>query len=71
MSELITDGSSGRLVPPGDPDALARALQQVVDSSELAESYASSARETLAERFSTGRMLDRLRAIYVGTARAS
>jgi glycosyltransferase involved in cell wall biosynthesis len=30
IGELVRDGSSGRLVPPGDPDALARVLDELL-----------------------------------------
>lgn len=65
MSELITDRISGRLVPPGDPAALASALADVLDSPEEAASYASAARARLERDFSTEGMLDRLRRAYV------
>lgn len=38
--ELLTDGESARLVPPGDPEALADALQRLAAEPELAQRLA-------------------------------
>lgn len=65
MRELISNKVSGRLVPPGDPGALADALDEVLASPERAAAYARAAVEGVRERFSTKKMLDRLRAAYV------
>ncbi len=65
MRELIANKVSGRLVPPGDPSALAEALDEVLTSPERAAAYARAAQDGLRERFSTDRMLARLRDAYV------
>lgn len=61
MPEVIEDGRSGRLVPAGDPLALAGALDEVLRDPR---DYAANALDHLRRRFSTERMLDRLRAEY-------
>lgn len=66
MRELISNKVSGRLVPPKDPHALAAALDEVLGHRERAAGYSRSAMELLNERFSTERMLDRLREAYAG-----
>ena len=66
MRELISNKVSGRLVPPKDPEALAAALDEVLGDATRAETYSQTALETLKERFSTDRMLDRLKSAYVG-----
>jgi glycosyltransferase involved in cell wall biosynthesis len=63
-SELVRDGVSGRLVPPGDPSALAAALAEVLASDDLRSRYRRRARELLHESFSTERMLERLEDAY-------
>ena len=70
LSELIADGESGRLVPPGDPGGLARALLEVLESPDLARKYARRARDDYAVRFSRERILQRLREVYLEHARA-
>ncbi|MDQ3767602.1 MAG: glycosyltransferase [Actinomycetota bacterium] len=66
MGELISDRISGRLVPPGDPGALASALAEILASPEDGVRYAAAARARLARDFSTEAMLDRLRRAYIG-----
>jgi glycosyltransferase involved in cell wall biosynthesis len=43
FAELLRDGETGLLVPPGDPLALARALARIVDDGELRWSLAAAA----------------------------
>jgi len=69
MPELLADRSSGRLVPKGDPEALAAALSDVLNSSETASRYADRALVDLRRRFSTDQMLARLRGAYEWHAR--
>ena len=64
MPELVDDAVTGRLVPPGDPAALADALRQVLSNDVLRTGFAAAARARLAERFSTEKMLARLAAGY-------
>ncbi|MFN2389685.1 MAG: glycosyltransferase family 4 protein [Actinomycetota bacterium] len=65
MGELIEDGVSGRLVPPGDPRALARAIAGVLADRTRARAYTVAASATLTERFSTAAMLIRLERAYL------
>lgn len=66
MRELISNKVSGRLVPPKDPEALAAALEEVLGDPARADTYSQTALQLLRERFSTERMLDRLRLAYEG-----
>jgi L-malate glycosyltransferase len=54
IPELIEDGESGLLVEPGNPDALAAALNRLLASSELRHRLAAAARRRAEERFSLG-----------------
>jgi glycosyltransferase involved in cell wall biosynthesis len=54
--ELVQDGVSGRLVPPGDPLALRRAIAELLADRALAQRLAANARQHLA-RFDHGRMV--------------
>lgn len=66
IPEIITNGISGRLVPPNDPVALADGLRSVLDDPALGRSYARAAKEHVKQHFSTERMLANLEAIYRG-----
>ena len=50
--EVITDGESGRLVPPGDPAALAREISRLVQDHEMRNGFVSRGRAVARERFS-------------------
>jgi L-malate glycosyltransferase len=67
MSELITDGWSGRLVPAGDAEALASALAEVAGT-PLGAEFAARASRTYEENFSRQRTLERLRVAYLRLA---
>lgn len=50
ISELVTDGENGRLVPPGDPDALARVIDELLaDPAERRRLGRAGRRKVLAE----------------------
>ena len=44
--ELLTDGTSALLVPPGDPEALAGAVRRLAGDVELARRIAAGGRST-------------------------
>jgi glycosyltransferase involved in cell wall biosynthesis len=67
--ELVRDGISGRLVPPGDPQALAEALEDVLSDPEKRARFVTGARSVLDSEFNTDKMLGRLREIYLETER--
>jgi glycosyltransferase involved in cell wall biosynthesis len=62
--ELVTDGETGLLVPPRDPEALADALRRVLDDPELARRLAEAGRERVAERFNAAEQARRMLEIY-------
>jgi glycosyltransferase involved in cell wall biosynthesis len=49
--ELIEDGTTGLLVPPRDPQALAGAMSLLLGNPDLAERMGAAARQRVAERF--------------------
>jgi glycosyltransferase involved in cell wall biosynthesis len=66
MPEIVEDGKTGRLVDANDPAALAGALRDVLEDRERARAFADAALVHLRERFSTERMLARLKELYTG-----
>src|SRR6266496_4319253 len=52
LLDVVTDGHSGWTFRPGDPSALANAIQQVVDHPDQAASRAAAGRHAAADRFS-------------------
>jgi glycosyltransferase involved in cell wall biosynthesis len=62
--ELITDGVDGVLFRPGDPAALAAALERADRGAETFAEYGAQARKTYEQRFDPADSLKRLLAIY-------
>jgi glycosyltransferase involved in cell wall biosynthesis len=66
VPELVEDGVTGFLVPPGDTAALAAALQKLMLDFSLAARMGTSARRRAEARFSVTRQVDRLLALWDG-----
>ncbi|NYI04103.1 glycosyltransferase [Allostreptomyces psammosilenae] len=49
-AELVVDGTTGELVPPGRPDLLARRLRGLLDDPARAEAYGIAGRDRVASR---------------------
>ncbi|HYX67206.1 MAG TPA: TIGR03088 family PEP-CTERM/XrtA system glycosyltransferase, partial [Burkholderiales bacterium] len=56
-AELIESGMTGQLVPPSDPDALARAMLTYFTERSTARRHAKTARHVAETRFSLARMV--------------
>jgi glycosyltransferase involved in cell wall biosynthesis len=61
---------SGRLVPPGDPEALAAALDAVLADPAAAEAMGRAARRRFEERFRAERMVRETEALYAALTAA-
>ena len=64
IPDAIIDGENGRLVAPGDPDALAAALIDLIDSAELRQRLGQAARATVLRDFTLEQELDKNLALY-------
>jgi mannosyltransferase len=64
MAEVVSHGETGLLVPAGDGDALARAIDQIVSDRELARRMGVAARRHAAERFSLESMMSAYENLY-------
>lgn len=62
-TEYITDGVDGFLVPPGDPRALADAVQRLIDDPDLARRVGTAARSRVAG-LTTARMTEAVLSAY-------
>lgn len=60
VPELIEDGITGYVVPPGDDAAMATALARILGDRNLAARMGEAARRRAVERFSIGLQVDRL-----------
>jgi glycosyltransferase involved in cell wall biosynthesis len=64
IPDIVEDGVTGWLTPPGDPDELARVLLRVADSPRESRRVARRGRRIVAERFSWDRIMVDLEACY-------
>jgi glycosyltransferase involved in cell wall biosynthesis len=64
LPEIVRDGETGLVVPPGDADALAQALLGVIGDRERAESFGRAGRARALEHFSQVRCTERTLLVY-------
>ena len=63
-AELIEDGVTGRLVPIGQPDALANALSELAADPDVLKAMAAAGHARLQANFTEARIVERYRALY-------
>jgi glycosyltransferase involved in cell wall biosynthesis len=65
VTEVIADGANGRLVPPGDSQALAHAILELYRQPGVRSRMGEAARQTVAGNYSQQAMLRRLEEVYL------
>jgi glycosyltransferase involved in cell wall biosynthesis len=70
VPELVRDGESGLLVPPGRPEALAAALRRLARDPELRRRFGAAGRATVAEHFDVRDSAAQLEALFARGAAA-
>jgi glycosyltransferase involved in cell wall biosynthesis len=66
--ELVKPWQTGLLVPPGNPVALAEAINCILDSPEVAAKLSGAARKLVEQRFSAARMAAEYENVYLSLA---
>lgn len=69
IPEFVSDGKTGLLVAPGEPDALAAGLNRILGAPELRRDLASAAREAVVARHTLAARAEALAGVYRGAAR--
>lgn len=64
VGEVIEDGETGLLVPPGDRQALAEGIMKLLEDRTLARQMGKAAQETVVRCFSLTKMVQAYREIY-------
>ena len=62
--EVVDDGKTGVLVPPGRPDALGAALRRLLDDPEQGRAMGRAGRRRVEERFSWASVAERTEQVY-------
>jgi glycosyltransferase involved in cell wall biosynthesis len=62
--EVVVPGQTGLLVKPGDPLALAEAIQRLLTEPGLAEAFGNRGRARAEQEFSSRMMIDRVSLMY-------
>ncbi len=64
IPEAIKNRENGMLVKPGDDDALAASIMEVIEDESLADMLGGAARRTVATSFTVEKMVDKTESIY-------
>ena len=64
IPELVEDGKTGLLVPPGQPEKLAQAMMRLLTDSELRSSVIGAGRTRVLQEFDNTALIQGLAAIY-------
>jgi glycosyltransferase involved in cell wall biosynthesis len=65
FSELVEDEGAGRLVPPGDPEALGAALAELIDDADARRALEERAAAAAAGPYSWDRVADQTLGVYL------
>src|SRR5206468_10067353 len=68
ITDIVADGVSGLLVPPGDPNALAQAIGRLADDRALARRLGDAGYRRLQEQFSWEAIVARWETVYRAAA---
>ena len=71
IPEVVVDGTTGYLVPPRDPKAMAARISQLLKDESLRSRMGRAARERAQERFTLERMIDGTVGVYRSLAAGS
>lgn len=64
ITDIITDGNNGLLVPPEDTEALTKALKRAIQDKHLSRSLAENGLKTVKERFTWEVVLRQMENVY-------
>ncbi|MGP4050542.1 glycosyltransferase [Streptomyces sp. 2A115] len=64
QTDTVADRVTGRLVPPGQPEAVAEAANELLDSPRLLRAYGQAGRERALSRYTWERVADGVEQVY-------
>jgi glycosyltransferase involved in cell wall biosynthesis len=69
--EMVADGRTGFLVPPGSVGALAERIERLVDDADMRAAMGAAARDRARSRFDRATFLDRIETLLIEAAAAA
>jgi len=69
VPEVIAEGETGLVVPPGDPQALAAAVGSLLADPERAVAMGERGRQRVAANFDVELMIERTKGVYADVMR--
>jgi len=63
--DMVVDGVTGFLTPVGDPEAAARAVEQILSSPSLARAMGAAGKQVILSRYSQEAMTKRTGQLYL------
>jgi glycosyltransferase involved in cell wall biosynthesis len=64
IPEIVDSGNNGLLAPPRDPEALANAIDAMINNPAQARQFAAAGRATVEEKFTNQRMVEETTKVY-------
>ena len=64
VGEVVRDGESGLLVPAEDTEAMARAIERLLDDAVLREQLGAAGQQLVRNEFTAQAMVDKTNALY-------
>lgn len=64
IPELVEDGRSGLLVPPGDPEKLAAAMVRMLTNKSLKQQVIENGKNRVIQNFDNKKLIEDLAAVY-------
>jgi glycosyltransferase involved in cell wall biosynthesis len=64
VPEIVMDGKTGLLIPPGDSDAICQALQQLIEDREKREQMGREGRKRVEQMFSLEKHVHKIQQVY-------
>jgi len=65
IPEVVVDGETGFLVPPGDPESLASAINRVIDCEKLRTQFGEAGRRRVERFFSWEAIAEKTKDMYL------
>ena len=62
--EVVVAGDTGYLVPPKDPEKMAKEIIKIISNKDLAKKMGNAGRKRVEEKFSLNKMVKRYESLY-------